>query len=315
MIPLLLEMTKRLDCRYGTEISTLGREQDGPVYALDFHPQRSILASGGDQTNLLIWDYSSTIGGNTNNTALGGGGFKSYSLKGHSSPILSIRFHPNVKVFEWVVTGSEDHTMRIWNYSKRTCLSIIRKHTNHVTCVSFHPKVDILVMSASLDKTIYVWDVEKLKTKEEKLRDRDFKAIGRSFRKGGDVPVKYFMIGHEYGINFASFHPTLPLIVSAADGLELKFWRFDAKVASEKASLKGHGHNVTGCLFHPREKSMLSVSEDASIRVWDVSTKAAIQVFMKKGVRFWNLAAHERHNLFAAGHESGIIVFKVGEVY
>jgi coatomer protein complex subunit alpha (xenin) len=212
------------------------------------------------------------------------------------------------------VSGSEDHTIRIWNFAKRTCLSIIKKHEHHVTCVSFHPKVDILLMSASFDKTIYVWNIEKLKTKEEKLRDRDFKAIGRSFRKGNDVFVKYFMIGHEYGINFASFHPTLPLIVSAADGLELKFWRFDAKVAAEDGSLKGHGHNVTGCIFHPREKTMLSVSEDASIRVWDVSTKTAVQVFMKR-VRFWNLAAHEKHNLFAAGHDSGIIVFKVRDVH
>ena len=44
---------------------------------------------------------------------------------------------------------------------------------------------------------------------------------------GGDAAVKYVLEGHERGVNWASFHPTLPLIVSGADDRLIKLWRMN----------------------------------------------------------------------------------------
>lgn len=44
-----------------------------------------------------------------------------------------------------------------------------------------------------------------------------------------DVMVKYLLEGHERGVNWATFHPTLPLIVSAADDRQVKIWRISGK--------------------------------------------------------------------------------------
>ncbi len=44
---------------------------------------------------------------------------------------------------------------------------------------------------------------------------------------GGDAVVKYVLEGHERGVNWASFHPTLPLIVSGADDRQVKLWRMN----------------------------------------------------------------------------------------
>lgn len=41
----------------------------------------------------------------------------------------------------------------------------------------------------------------------------------------GDAVVKYVLEGHDRGVNWASFHPTLPLIVSGADDRLIKLWR------------------------------------------------------------------------------------------
>ena len=43
----------------------------------------------------------------------------------------------------------------------------------------------------------------------------------------GDAQVKYVLEGHDRGVNWAAFHPTLPLIVSGADDRQVKLWRMN----------------------------------------------------------------------------------------
>jgi coatomer protein complex subunit alpha (xenin) len=40
-----------------------------------------------------------------------------------------------------------------------------------------------------------------------------------------DAIVKFVLEGHDRGVNWVSFHPTLPLIVSAGDDRLIKLWR------------------------------------------------------------------------------------------
>ena len=44
---------------------------------------------------------------------------------------------------------------------------------------------------------------------------------------GNDAIVKYVLEGHERGVNWASFHPTLPLVISGADDRQIKLWRMN----------------------------------------------------------------------------------------
>ena len=43
----------------------------------------------------------------------------------------------------------------------------------------------------------------------------------------GDAVVKYVLEGHERGVNWAAFHPTLPMIVSGADDRLVRLWRYN----------------------------------------------------------------------------------------
>ncbi len=55
-----------------------------------------------------------------------------------------------------------------------------------------------------------------------------------------DCVVKHVLEGHDRGANWASFHPTMPLIVSGADDRQIKLWRMnDSKVGANVASLGG----------------------------------------------------------------------------
>lgn len=42
-----------------------------------------------------------------------------------------------------------------------------------------------------------------------------------------DAVVKHVLEGHDRGVNWAAFHPTLPLVVSGADDRQVKLWRMN----------------------------------------------------------------------------------------
>lgn len=177
----------------------------------------------------------------------------------------------------------------------------------------FHPKEDLIV-SSSMDQTVRVWDISGLR-----------KTTPHSGGPGGINPggtanfetfdnfstVKYVLEGHDRGVNYATFHPTLPLIISAADDRVIKIWRMSETRAWEVDSCRGHFNNVSSAAFHPKHELIVSCGEDKTVRVWDLTKRTAIQTFRREQDRFWVLAAHPNLNLFAAGHDSGLIVFKL----
>jgi len=42
-----------------------------------------------------------------------------------------------------------------------------------------------------------------------------------------DAIVKHVLEGHDRGVNWVYFHPTLPLIISGADDRQVKLWRMN----------------------------------------------------------------------------------------
>ncbi len=75
--------------------------------------------------------------------------------------------------------------------------------------------------------------------------------------------------------------------------------------------MRGHTNNVSCVLFHPKHELIVSNSEDRTMRVWDISKRLGVQTFRRESDRFWILAAHPDQNLLAAGHDSGMTVFKL----
>lgn len=85
--------------------------------------------------------------------------------------------------------------------------------------------------------------------------------------------------------------------------VETKAWEVD--------TCRGHFQNSSACLFHPHQDLIISVGEDKTIRVWDLNKRTSVQSFKRENDRFWVIAAHPEINLFAAGHDNGVMVFKL----
>ncbi|KAJ6827882.1 coatomer subunit alpha-1-like [Iris pallida] len=282
------------DYRMGTLIDRFD-EHDGPVRGVHFHNSQPLFVSGGDDYKIKVWNYKT-------HRCL-------FTLLGHLDYIRTVQFHDE---YPWIVSASDDQTIRIWNWQSRTCISVLTGHNHYVMCASFHPKEDLLV-SASLDQTVRVWDIGALRKKTVSPADDILRLsqMNSDLFGGVDAVVKYVLEGHDRGVNWASFHPSLPLIVSGADDRQLKLWRMNDTKAWEVDTLRGHMNNISCVMFHSKQDIIVSNSEDKSIRIWDATKRTGIQTFRREHDRFWILAAHPEMNLLAAGHDSGMIVFKL----
>lgn len=104
-------------------------------------------------------------------------------------------------------------------------------HNHYVMCAQFHPTED-LIASASLDQSVRIWDISGLRKKHSaptavSFEDQMARANPNQADMFGntDAIVKFVLEGHDRGVNWVSFHPTLPLIVSAGDDRLIKLWR------------------------------------------------------------------------------------------
>ncbi|OAD77428.1 hypothetical protein PHYBLDRAFT_176941 [Phycomyces blakesleeanus NRRL 1555(-)] len=286
------------DYRMGTLLERFD-EHDGPVRGIAFHPTQPLFVSGGDDYKIKVWNYKTR-------RCL-------FTLNGHLDYVRTVYFHHE---YPWIISASDDQTIRIWNWQSRNCIAILTGHNHYVMSAQFHPKND-LVVSASMDQTVRVWDISGLRKKNQAPTPMAFEdSFSRQNSQADlfgstDVMVKYVLEGHDHGVNWATFHPTLPLIVSAGDDRQVKLWRMNDSKAWEVDSCRGHFNNVSSAIFHPRQELILSDGEDKSIRVWDMTKRTAVATFKRDHDRFWVLTAHPELNLFAAGHDSGLIVFKL----
>ncbi|PTL76439.1 TIR domain-containing protein [Vitiosangium sp. GDMCC 1.1324] len=102
-----------------------------------------------------------------------------------------------------------------------------------------------LVVSASLDKTLKVWEVK----------------TGRKLAT---------LVGHGESVNGCAVTPDGRRVVSASDDKTLKVWRVET--GRELATLEGHGDSVNGCAVTADGRRVVSASWDKTLRVWDLDS-------------------------------------------
>ncbi|KAI4251891.1 MAG: hypothetical protein LQ352_004597 [Teloschistes flavicans] len=287
------------DYRMGTLIDRF-EEHDGPVRGIDFHKTQPLFVSGGDDYKIKVWSYQTRR--------------CIFTLNGHLDYVRTVFFHHELP---WILSSSDDQTIRIWNWQNRSLICTMTGHNHYVMCAQFHPKDDLIV-SASLDQSVRVWDISGLRKKHSAptsmtFEDQMSRANANQADMFGntDAVVKFVLEGHDRGVNWVAFHPTLPLIVSSGDDRLVKLWRMSETKAWEVDTCRGHFQNSSACLFHPHQDLILSVGEDKTLRLWDLNKRTAVQSFKRENDRFWVLAAHPEINLFAAGHDNGVMVFKL----
>ncbi|KAG2019972.1 miller-Dieker lissencephaly protein [Coprinopsis cinerea AmutBmut pab1-1] len=267
-----------------------------PLTSIAFHPQYSILASASEDTTVKIWDWET-------------GEFER-TLKGHTKPVNDLDFDHKGHL---LVTCSSDLFIKIWdsqNEWKNTKTFV--GHDHAVSAVRFMPG-DQLIVSASRDRTIRVFDVASthqvrtLSGHSEWVRCVIPSADGTMLASGSkDQTVRLWdpltgepkseLRGHENDVEAVAFAPIsayaairelagIPndrtkrhglFLASGARDKTVKLW--DTQTGQMIRNLAGHDNWVRALAFHPSGKYLLSSSDDKTVRVWELSTGRCLRI-------------------------------------
>ncbi|KAM7415510.1 hypothetical protein PAMA_017830 [Pampus argenteus] len=132
------------DTASGQCLKTLIDDDNPPVSFVKFSPNgKYILAATLDNT-LKLWDYSK------------GKCLKTYT--GHKNEKYCIFANFSVTGGKWIVSGSEDSMVYIWNLQTKEIVQKLQGHTDVVISTACHPTENIIASAAlENDKTIKLW--------------------------------------------------------------------------------------------------------------------------------------------------------------
>lgn len=191
-----------------------------------------------------------------------------HTLESHRDPINCVAFHP---IFSSAATGSDDYTIKIWDWELGELERTIKGHTRAVIDVDFGgPRGSILLASCSSDLTIKLWDPAN-----------EYKNIRT-------------LLGHDHSVSAVRFIPTGGvggvggsssgnLLVSASRDKTLRIW--DVTTGFCLKTISGHAEWVRDVAPSFDGRYLLSTGDDQTARLWDISV------------------ANPEHKATAIGHE------------
>ncbi|CAO1348795.1 unnamed protein product [Diamesa hyperborea] len=119
----------------------------GPISYLDYCENTDLVASGGSDSSVRIWDFK-------NQSCRG-------TLRGGQGVVSVIKFHPGA-FSNTVLAAADDANILAWNYETREVTKKFAGHISKVTSISFHKSQKYFV-SSSRDKVLILWDYENEK--------------------------------------------------------------------------------------------------------------------------------------------------------
>jgi len=158
---------------------------------------------------------------------------------------------------------------------------------HYVMQIVFNPKDNNTFASASLDRTVKVWQ------------------LGSNF-------ANFTLEGHEKGVNCIDYYHggDKPYLISGADDRLVKIWDYQNKTCVQ--TLEGHAQNISAVCFHPELPIVLTGSEDGTVRIWHSGTYR-LETCLNYGFeRVWTISSMRGTNNVALGYDEGSIIIKVG---
>ena len=114
----------------------------GAIKSVTFSPNGKILASGGSDSRVKLWNAEN--------------GRLLFTREGHLSEVTNISFRPDGKI---LASSSDEGNVRVWNLENGLEISTLEGHLGRVTSVMFSPDGKTLA-SAGIDNTIKLWNLE-----------------------------------------------------------------------------------------------------------------------------------------------------------
>lgn len=167
-----------------------------------------------------------------------------------------------------IVSGSNDHSIKIWDAETAECLETLIGHSDQVLSVAFSND-NKLIVSGGSDKNIIIWDFVTGKCLKvlHGYRDIPSSSSESETSKGHSGLV----------LSVAFSNDDNKLIVSAGTDWNIKIW--DVETGKCVKTLRGHLNWVNSVVFSADNKLILSGSDDYMVKIWDVETGECLKSF------------------------------------
>ncbi|KAK5868264.1 hypothetical protein PBY51_009294 [Eleginops maclovinus] len=244
---------------------------DLPVRVAKFVARKHWVIAGADDMQIRVFNYNTLE--------------RVHMFEAHSDYIRCIVVHPSQP---YILTSSDDMLIKLWDWERKwTCSQVFEGHTHYVMQIVINPKDNNQFASASLDRTIKVWQL-------------------------GSKTPNFTLEGHEKGVNCIDYYNggDKPYLISGADDRLVKIWDYQNKTCVQ--TLEGHAQNVTCVCFHPELPIILTGSEDGTVRVWHSNTYRLENTLNYGMERVWCISGQAGSNSVALGYDEGSIIIKLG---
>jgi WD40 repeat protein/serine/threonine protein kinase len=216
-----------------------------------------------------------------------------FSLRHHSA-VLSAVFSPNG---QWIVCGSQDGTVTVWDASTSQQLVQLPAHKRHAYRVAISPDGRFLA-TASWDQTVKVWSFHRPPAASmlslihtlphpNRVHSVAFSPDGQRLASAGDDKNVFIwdvttgqeilprLRGHASGVWHVAYSPGGQYLASASDDETVRIW--DAMTGREKLPLRGHRAPVLSVSFSRDGRWLVSTGDmsgkdDGEIKIWDLQT-------------------------------------------
>ena len=169
-------------------------------------------------------------------------------LKGHEKPIRSLTISRQSK---WLVSGSEDRTVRVYDLQAAYPAAeqiVLKGHELAVYCVAVSPDGRWLV-TGGRDSILRVWN---LQTHQNMV-----------------APIQF--LEHEGWISALAFSPDGRYLASGSYDNTIRLWRmYDNEPPEVVHVLSGHIGPVKSVEFSQQGNQLVSLGLDREVRLWDI---------------------------------------------
>ncbi|CAH9147058.1 unnamed protein product [Cuscuta epithymum] len=244
---------------------------DLPVRSAKFVARKQWVVAGADDMFIRVYNYNTMD--------------KIKVFEAHTDYIRCVAVHPTLP---YVLSSSDDMLIKLWDWEKGwTCTQIFEGHSHYVMQVTFNPKDTNTFASASLDRTIKIWNL-------------------------GSPDPNFTLDAHTKGVNCVDYFTggDKPYLITGSDDHTAKVWDYQTKSCVQ--TLEGHTHNVSAVCFHPELPIIITGSEDGTVRIWHATTYRLENTLNYGLERVWAVGSIKGSRRVVIGYDEGTIMVKMG---
>ncbi|KAL0724476.1 hypothetical protein Bca4012_039075 [Brassica carinata] len=242
-----------------------------PVRSAKFVSRKQWVVAGADDMFIRVYNYNTMD--------------KIKVFEAHADYIRCVAVHPTLP---YVLSSSDDMLIKLWDWEKDwLCTQIFEGHSHYVMQVTFNPKDTNTFASASLDRSIKIWNL-------------------------GSPDPNFTLDAHLKGVNCVDYFTggDKPYLITGSDDHTAKVWDYQTKTCVQ--TLDGHTHNVSAVCFHPELPIIITGSEDGTVRIWHATTYRLENTLNYGLERVWAIGHMKGSHRVVIGYDEGSTMVKLG---